>query len=33
MFDSPVRSENYYKAEIEIGCVGENQSATRVEFD
>ncbi len=33
MFDTPVRGENYFKAEIEIGRVGENQSANRVEFD
>ena len=33
MFDAPVRGENYFKAEIEIGRVGENQSATRVEFE
>lgn len=33
MFDAPVRGENYFKAEIEIGRVGEKQSANRVEFD
>jgi hypothetical protein len=33
MFDAPVRGENYFKAEIEIGRVGENQSANRTEFD
>lgn len=33
MFDSPVRGENYSRAEIEIGRVGENQSANRAEFD
>ena len=33
MFDSPVRGENYFKAEIEIGRVGAKQSANRVEFD
>jgi hypothetical protein len=33
MFASPVRGESYFKAEIEIGRVGENQSATRFEFD
>ncbi len=33
MFDAPVRGENYFKAEIETGRVGENQSATRTEFD
>ncbi len=33
MFDAPVKFENYFVAEIEIGRVGVNQSATRVEFD
>lgn len=33
VFDAPVRGENYFKAEIEIGRVGENQSANRAEFD
>ncbi len=33
MFEAPVRGENYFKAEIEIGRVGENQSANRTEFD
>jgi hypothetical protein len=33
MFDSPVRGENYFKAEIEIGRVGAEQSANRTEFD
>ena len=33
MFDAPVRGENYFKAEIEIGRVGEDQSARRVEFE
>ena len=33
MFDSPVRGESYYQAEIEIGRVGAKQSANRVEFD
>lgn len=33
MFESPVRGENYFKAEIEIGCVGAEQSTRRVEFD
>ena len=33
IFASPVRGESYYKAEIEIGRVGENQSANRFEFD
>jgi hypothetical protein len=30
---SPVRGENYHQAEIEIGRVGPEQSAKRVEFD
>ncbi len=30
---SPVRGENYHKAEIEIGRVGPEQSAKRTEFD
>ncbi len=33
MFESPVRGENYFKAEIEIGRVGAEQSARRLEFD
>ena len=33
MFESPVRGENYFKAEIEVGRVGAEQSARRVEFD
>lgn len=33
MFDSPVRGESYYRAEIEAGRVGAQQSANRVEFD
>jgi hypothetical protein len=33
MFESPVRGENYFKAEIEIGRIGAEQSARRVEFD
>jgi hypothetical protein len=33
MFESPVRGENYFKAEIEIGRVGPEQSVRRVEFD
>lgn len=33
MFDAPIKGENYFKAEIEIGRVGENQSANRIEFD
>jgi len=30
---SPVRGENYFKAEIVVGRVGADQSSTRVEFD
>jgi len=30
---SPVRGENYYRAEIAIGRVGPEQSSKRVEFD
>lgn len=30
---SPVRGENYFKAEIEVGRVGPEQSSKRVEFD
>ncbi|HEY2880879.1 MAG TPA: hypothetical protein VGJ15_00565 [Pirellulales bacterium] len=30
---SPVRGENYFKAEIAMGRVGPEQSANRVEFD
>jgi len=33
IFDSPVRGESYYRAEIKIGRVGAEQSANRVEFD
>lgn len=33
MFESPVRGENYFKAEIEIGRVGAEQSVRRTEFD
>ena len=33
MFDAPVKGESYYRAEIQIGRVGENQSANRLEFD
>ncbi len=33
MADSPVRGENYFKAEIVSGRVGQEQSARRVEFD
>ena len=30
---SPVRGENYHRAEIEAGRLGENQAAPRREFD
>jgi hypothetical protein len=30
---APVRGENYFKAQIEIGRVGADQSTIRVEFD
>lgn len=30
---SPVRGENYFKAEIAVGRVGADQSTVRVEFD
>jgi hypothetical protein len=30
---SPVRGENYFRAQIKAGCVGRKQSAKRVEFD
>jgi hypothetical protein len=30
---SPVRGENYFKAEISVGRVGPDQSSRRVEFD
>lgn len=33
MASAPVRGENYFKAEITAGRVGEDQSAKRVEFD
>jgi hypothetical protein len=33
MFDAPVKGENYFVANVEIGRVGEKQSATRIEFD
>ncbi len=33
IFDAPVKGENYFKAEIETGRVGVEQSANRVEFD
>jgi len=31
--DHPIRGENYFKAEIQIGRVGAEQSVKRVEFD
>ena len=33
MAGAPVRGENYFKAEIEMGRVGTDQSSKRVEFD
>ncbi len=30
---SPIRGENYYRAEIAVGRVGPEQSSKRVEFD
>jgi len=33
MAGAPVRGENYFKAEIVMGRVGEEQSAKRIEFD
>ena len=33
MSGAPVRGESYYDAEIEIGRVGQDQSANRAEFD
>jgi len=33
MSEAPVRGENYFTAEIEIGRVGAQQSANRSEFD
>jgi len=33
MATAPVRGENYYKAEIEVGRVGPEQSAHRTEFE
>jgi len=31
--DSPIRGENYFKAGIEVGCVGEEQAEPSREFD
>jgi hypothetical protein len=33
MAGSPVKGENYFKADIEVGRVGADQSKPRVEFD
>jgi hypothetical protein len=33
MAGGPIKGENYYRAEIEVGKVGPDQSATRGEFD
>ena len=33
MADGPIRGENYFKAEIEAGRVGPEQSTRRTEFD
>jgi hypothetical protein len=33
MADSPIKGENYFKAEITAGRVGADQSTTRVEFE
>jgi hypothetical protein len=33
MFGSPVRGENYFKADIEIGHVGPDQAAPTLEFE
>ena len=33
IYNSPVRGENYFKAEIKKGRVGCDQSASRVEFE
>jgi hypothetical protein len=30
---APMKGENYFKAEVEIGRVGADQSANRIEFD
>lgn len=31
--DSPIRGENYFKANVKIGCVGDDQSDSLYEFD
>jgi len=33
MATAPIRGENYYKAEIEVGRVGSEQSTRRTEFE
>lgn len=33
IFDAPIRSENYFVAEIKAGVVGKEQAAPRREFD
>jgi len=33
MFGAPIRGENYFRAEIEIGRVGPDQAAPKREFD
>lgn len=33
MAGGPIRGENYFGAEIEVGRVGSDQSAKRIEFD
>lgn len=33
MAGAPVRGENYFKADIVVGCVSAEQSAPRAEFD
>ena len=33
MFGAPVRGENYFKADIQVGSVGLEQTAPRVEFE
>jgi hypothetical protein len=33
MAGAPVRGENYFRAHIEIGSVGRDQSTDRFEFD
>jgi hypothetical protein len=33
MAGAPIRGENYFKADIEIGRVGSDQKAPRAEFE